>query len=142
MLKPLKVQRSITLNSTKEKVWDALTNLEHIKQYFFGTETKTDWKVGSPLIFEGEFEEKKYRDKGRIIKNEPGKLLRYSYWSGFSGLEDKEENYSTVTYEIKEVENGVELTVTQEGFANEEKQDHAINGWKMVLDKIKEIVEK
>ena len=35
-------------------IWDALTKPEIIKKYFFGTDTKTDWKKGSPIIFEGE----------------------------------------------------------------------------------------
>ena len=28
-------------------------------------------------------------------------VLKYDYWSGFSGLEDKPENYSLVTYTLE-----------------------------------------
>ncbi len=34
-------------------------------------------------------------------ENEQNKILSYSYWSGFSGLEDKPENYSLVTYTLE-----------------------------------------
>ena len=36
-----------TINAPVSKVWDALTNPETIKQYFFGTDTITDWRAGS-----------------------------------------------------------------------------------------------
>ena len=34
-----------------ERVWDALTNPEMTKQYFFGTTVECDWEVGSPLNY-------------------------------------------------------------------------------------------
>jgi uncharacterized protein YndB with AHSA1/START domain len=44
---------SITIAAPVEKVWDALTRPELIKQYFFGTETETDWTPGNPIYFRG-----------------------------------------------------------------------------------------
>lgn len=51
-----KVQYKTTINAPLEKVWKALTEPEIVKQYFFGTDLVTDWKVGSPIIFQGEWE--------------------------------------------------------------------------------------
>lgn len=104
MRNDLIVSESVDVNALPAKVWDALTNPEIIKKYLFGTETLTDWKVGSEIIFQGEYGEKKehtYRDKGVIMQNVPNKLLSYSYWSGFSGLEDSPQNYSLITYNLK-----------------------------------------
>ena len=95
MRNDLIVSESVDINAWPAKVWDALTNPEIIKKYLFGTETLTDWKAGSEIIFQGEYGENKehtYRDKGVIIQNAPNELLSYSYWSGFSGLEDTPEN--------------------------------------------------
>jgi len=47
-----------------------------IKQYFFETDAHSDWSVGSPLTFEGEWEGKLYQDKGTILANKTNKLLR------------------------------------------------------------------
>ena len=47
-------------SASVEKVRDALTNPEMVKEYLFGTELVTDWKVGSDIIFRGEWEGKKY----------------------------------------------------------------------------------
>ena len=48
------VSESIEINTEPDKVWEALTNPEIIKEYLFGTQTITDWKVGSDIIFQGE----------------------------------------------------------------------------------------
>ena len=37
------------IETTPEKLWEALTNVEFSKRYWFGTEVKSDWKVGSPF---------------------------------------------------------------------------------------------
>ena len=143
MNRNLKVSKSIEINSRAEDVWDVLINPEKIKVYLFGTETITDWKIGNPIIFQGEFEEQKYKDKGNVLENKENEILKYDYWSGFSGLEDKPENYSVVTYLIEKLsDNQVKFTWTQEGFANEEGRRHSENGLYGMLEQIKKLVEE
>ncbi len=38
------------IKTTPEKLWDALTNPEFIKQYWFGALCESDWKAGSEPI--------------------------------------------------------------------------------------------
>lgn len=57
MTKELK--KTIAIQASKAEVWDALINPEKIKKYLFGTETKTDWKVGSSIVFSGVWEDRK-----------------------------------------------------------------------------------
>jgi len=136
------VSKSIAILASPDKVWDALTNPEIIREYLYGTETITDWKVGSDLIFQGEYSGQKYRDKGIILENIPNVLLSYSYWTAFSGLEDKPENYSKVTYSLSFKPAGItELTWTQNGFADEAGYQHSENGMDAFLEKIKAIIE-
>ena len=138
----LKVENSIEINSNLNKVWEALTNPEKIKLYMCGTDTISDWKIGSPIIFQGEFNGQKYKDKG-IIKNIVyGQLLQYTYWSSVSGLEDKPDNYSLVTYKLNFSNNVTKLSLSQVGFTNPDSQLHSENAWTKVLQNIKEIVEK
>ncbi len=137
------VSQSILINASLAKVWQGLTTPAIIKEYLFGTETVTDWKVGSEVVFQGEYEGHKYRDKGVVLKNVVNETLSYLYWSGFSGLEDKPENYSTVTYNlVKKDENTTEFTWTQKGFANEENKKHSEGGMSAFLEKVKEVIEK
>jgi uncharacterized protein YndB with AHSA1/START domain len=124
------------------KVWEALTKPELIKKYFFGTDAKSDWKVGSPLTFTGVWEGKTYEDKGTILKSEPNKLLQYSYWSSMSGIEDKPENYVIVTYELQEQKaSETMLTITQENIPNEQMKEHSEKNWKKVSEDLKKLVE-
>jgi uncharacterized protein YndB with AHSA1/START domain len=142
----LVVSKSIDINVSPAKVWEGLTNPKIIKEYLFGTETITDWKVGSDIIFQGEYgdnKEFKYRDKGIVRENILNELLSYTYWSGFSGLEDKPENYSLVTYTLIDTGNNTtNFTWTQKGFGSEEGYNHSSGGMDEFLKKIKEVMEK
>lgn len=39
------------IKTTPEKLWDALINPEFTRQYWFGIEVKSDWKVRSALAY-------------------------------------------------------------------------------------------
>lgn len=143
MRQDLTVAKSVTINASREKVWHCLTTPAIIKEYLFGTETVTDWQEGSEIIFQGEYNGQQYRDHGHILENLPGEKLIYSYWSGFSGLEDQPENYSTITYTLAaKGDNSTEFTWTQQGFANEEVHNHSEKGMEALLDQIKGIAER
>ena len=137
------VSGSVIINAPSSKVWDALTNPSKIKEYLFGTETITDWKAGSEIIFQGEYQGQKYRDKGIIKELTRQETISYTYWSGFTGLEDKPENYSLVTYKLEKInDKTTNFTWTQKGFADERGYEHSKNGVKEILQQIKSVAEK
>jgi|GEM_PF-5406819 len=98
MDKTLIASAKTTVNASAENVWKVLTTPESIKLFLFGTDVTTDWKTESHIKFVGEYNGQTYEDKGIVIINEPFSLLEYSYWSSFSGLADKPENYSMVIW--------------------------------------------
>jgi hypothetical protein len=53
---PHSTSSSIVIRAPRAKVWEALTQPEIVRTYFFGTNLVTDWKVGSPLFFRGEWD--------------------------------------------------------------------------------------
>jgi uncharacterized protein YndB with AHSA1/START domain len=132
----------IEVNAPKARIWDALINPEQIKKYLFGTNTICDWKVGSPIRFTGEWDGKAYEDKGTILAIEKEKLLSYDYWSSFSGVADVPENYQVVTFKLKGVDGKTQLNLTQQNIRSEEAKSHSEENWKMVLNSLKELVEK
>jgi uncharacterized protein YndB with AHSA1/START domain len=132
---------SVKIDAPASKVWKALTTPELIKQYFFGTNTISDWKVGSTLEFRGVWEGKEYVDKGFILQSLPEKLFQYSYLSSFSPLEDKPENYANITYELDEENGTTMLSVKQENVADEKTREHSEQNWAMVLDNLKKMLE-
>lgn len=141
MNKELKLSKSIQFLANISKVWDALINPKKIKLYLFGTEVISDWKKGSQMIFQGEWEGQPFQDKGYILDIEYEKIFKYKYWSGFSGLSDSAENYSTVTYQLESVGNHTVLNLVQEGFANEQARSHSEMSWDIVFQNMKEILE-
>ena len=132
---------SISINAPREKVWEALTKPELIKQYLFGTEVTTNWQVGSPITYKGTWESKSYEDKGKVLENEPGKLLVSTFWSSLSGVPDLPENYQTVRYELSDEGDGTRLTLTQDNNDSEESAKHSEQNWNMVLEGLKRLVE-
>ena len=143
MRQDLIVSQAIDVNADLPTIWEVLTNPEHIKEYLFGTETLTDWQVGSPIIFQGNYEGHTYRDKGVILENNLHKQLRYSYWSGFSGLDDKPENHSTIIYTLSNIsDTRTRFTWTQKGYATEEAFAHSKLGMSEFLEQIKDIMER
>lgn len=123
-----------------DKVWDALTNPEMVKQYFFGSNQETDWNVGSKVLWTGEYDGTTYVDKGVVLEYLPNKKLSYSYLSSWSGLDDNPENYLLVSYEVTQTENGTELIITQSNY-DEEKAKHSSENWKIVVDGLKKLIE-
>jgi uncharacterized protein YndB with AHSA1/START domain len=138
----IKVEVQIDINSDPAKVWDALVNPEIIKQYLFGTNTITDWKVGSPIVFQGVWEGVEYKDKGTILEFIPEQKLKYDYWSSFSPLEDKPENYQQITFMLEKNGELTKLTLLQENINDETTKEHSEKNWIMILDQIKQLVEK
>ena len=141
MNKTLIAKATININVPTSKVWDALTKPDLIKQYMFGTQVTTDWKVGSPITYKGEWNGKAYEDKGKVLQVEPGKLLVSTFWSSLSGLTDIPENYKTVSYELSAEGRGTNLTITQDNNDSQEEANHSEQNWKMVLEGIKKLLE-
>ena len=141
MSKTPTAKATTTINAPAPKVWDALTKPELIKQYLFGTEVKTDWKVGSPITYRGEWQGKAYEDKGKILEIEPGKRMVSTFWSSLGGLPDTPENYKTVHYELSPEGERTKLTITQDNNASQEEATHSEQNWRTVLDGIKKLLE-
>lgn len=142
MNKSLEVKKSVIIESKPESIWDALTNPSKIALYLYGTQTTTDWKIGSDITFEGQYGDKVYKDKGVVKINEHLSKLSYSYWSSMSGLEDLPENYFEVNYIIEPLADGkTQLTWHQVGFSSEKGHKHTESTLPSMLNQIKEIVE-
>jgi uncharacterized protein YndB with AHSA1/START domain len=123
------------------KVWQGLTDPEMVKQYFFGTQLKSNWKAGGPITFSGEWDGKKYEDKGTIQEIDPGKFVKYSYWSSMAGTEDKPENYANISYSLTENKGETTLSITQDNIKNQESKEHSEQNWKIVFEGLRKMIE-
>jgi uncharacterized protein YndB with AHSA1/START domain len=131
----------ITLHAPIEKVWDYLTNPIHVKQYSFGSELVTTWKPGTPIFFRGEWEGTPYEDKGTVLLFEPQKVLKFNYFSSWSDLEDRLENYQIITYRVKQKGDKTQLFLTQSNIDTLEKKIHSTQNWKSLFATLKKMME-
>ncbi len=148
-MEPLLIKNSILINALPQKVWDALINPEKTKIYMYGCETVSDWKVGSQLLWRGNYEGKEMVFvKGNILEIEEFKKLVYTVFDPNSTMEDIPQNYLTVSYELTFDGTNTMLSVTQGDYNSvaegEKRYKESYNngeGWNPILIQIKTLVE-
>jgi uncharacterized protein YndB with AHSA1/START domain len=128
--------------TTPEKLWQALTNGEFTKQYFFGSEIVSDWQIGSSFKL---MNKDKVDHYGEVLVCEPYRLLTVT-WS----VKDKDiegERMSKVSYELTPLNSTVKLTLRHEDLLekdirkDEGKIDGFNNGWPVILSNLKSLLE-
>lgn len=135
------VKKSIAINAPAHAVWDALTDPEKTKEYFFNCRVYSDWKEGSAIVFKGKiFWIIPIELKGTIIKIEPGKLLQYT----LSNKSDGSKSTSTVTDEITFYNDVTTLNITDDvgqGEGAEKRYKRSLKGWDKILTGLKRFIE-
>ena len=128
---------AIYIAAKPEQVWEALTNGEFTKQFWFGREVKSDWKVGSEAIYT--MVDGKVNIVSKILKINPPTFMEFTFQDVSTvSLADVEE--TIVTYELQEAEGGTKFTVTHN--AKTEKLFTAVSGgWTMILSGLKTLLE-
>jgi uncharacterized protein YndB with AHSA1/START domain len=126
------------IETTPEKVWEALTSSEFTRRYWFNTEVKSDWKVGSPfaLVMDGQT-----TDTGQILEADRSRRLSYSFKHELDE-EMRKEPATKVVFTLEAFGNLVKLTVTHEGFvAGGKLLDGISRGWPAILSGLKSLLE-
>ena len=108
----------------------------------FDTNAVSDWKEGSPIVWKGEWQGKKYEDRGVIHKMEPEHMIQYSHFSPLTGQPDLPENYHIVTIEISGKGKQTLVSLLQDNNATEEAREHSEKNWNVMLDGMKKFLEK
>jgi uncharacterized protein YndB with AHSA1/START domain len=139
-------QVSKTIDAPADEVWRALTTPKTLKTYFMGSDVESDWKVGHPIRFRGEYKGKAYEDHGEIRSFEPGKRLAFSHFSPLTGAKDAPENYNLITIDLEAAGPKTKVTLTQAKLKGEPKaddlkqKDQFAKNWTMVLDGLNQAV--
>ena len=141
MDKPLIARASIHIDAPLATVWEAIVTPELIKQYLFGTTVVSDWNVGSPIIWKGEWQGRAYEDRGVLLRLEPERLIRYSHFSPLAGLPDTPDHYHTVTVELCDKGAHTLVSLAQDNNASEEDREHAATNWGMMLANLQQLLE-
>ena len=126
------------IETTPERIWDALTSSELSRHYWFGTDVRTDWRVGAPiaLITDG-----MTTDVGEILEFDPPRRLSYAFTHVLKDAV-RHERPTKVVFAIEPHGHLVKLTLTHEGFDGAGKLLDAVsNGWPAILSGLKSLLE-
>jgi len=126
------------IETTPDKLWAALTSSEFSRQYWFGTELRTDWAIGSPLALGMNGTP---TDVGEILEFDPPRRLSYTFRHVLQD-ELRNEKPTKVVFKLEPHGKLVKLTLTHEGFAETSKLlDGISKGWPAILSSLKSLLE-
>ena len=142
-----KISRSsVIIKTIKSKVWKAITDPDLVKQWQYGSQLFTDWKVGSDIVFRTEWEGQIFEQHGKILEIQENEYVIYDLFAPRPGLEDKPENYFIMKYILKARGNETELEIIQDDNRNIEGQDDSTQETEeaenSVLNELKKVAEK
>jgi uncharacterized protein YndB with AHSA1/START domain len=129
------------IRANPELIWDALTNGETTKKYFFGRRVESDLKVGS--AFNYWFDEGHGLDvAGKILECDPPRRLVVT-WSVVWVEEMRDLPPARVTYQIEPLGDYSRLTVIEEvpEAVPEKFLEGGKQGWPMILSSLKSLLE-
>jgi len=136
---------SENIHASDKEVWRALTTPSLLKKYFFGSDVESRWNAGDPITFSGEYDGKRYQDKGTIRTSRPHDELCFTHWSALAGKPDEPENYHVVTIKLDQVGHDTRVTLRQDdqdGKPVDEKTRQGFEkNWSVVLKGLKQVVE-
>lgn len=136
------VSRStISIDASPQQVWDVVTDPAAVKEFMFGADLETDWTVGGPIFWRGEYEGKPYQDKGEILDVEPAARLVHTHFSPLGGEADEPQNYHTLTWMLNAQDGATQLTLTQDNNPSADAAQHSQGMWDMLLADVKRITE-
>jgi uncharacterized protein YndB with AHSA1/START domain len=123
------------------RVWTVLTDSLMLGEVMFGSEIVTDWQVGSPIVFRGEWEGRQFEDKGVIDELTEPRRIRMQHYSPLSGLPDEPDNYHHVKFEFEPLGDGsrTRVTITQDGNADQDAAVHSAANWQTMLESLREV---
>ena len=142
MNKGLIANVSTTIDAPSADVWQALVTPAAIKEYMFGTTVTSDWVVGSPIVWKGEWKGRGYEDKGIILQAVPERVLEYSHFSPLTGNPDVPESYHIVTVELSPDGERTCVTLSQDNNPTEQAREHSERNWGTMLAALKQFLER
>ena len=126
----------VYIKTTPERLWQAITDPEMRRKYNFGVVVQSDWTPGSSFrglgnghpILEGE-----------NLEVDPPRRLVQSF-RALWGDDVKSEGTSRVTWEIQQIADSCQLTVTHDQL-REGANSQLFGGWPMILSGLKTLLE-
>ena len=131
----------IIIDAPVESVWHAITKSEI--GLMPHTVVTSDWNIGDPIVFEGEFFGNHFRDYGEVLERHDGHTVAFSHWSRTA---ERPDNYHIVRYELDGENGETHVTLTQTNVGEKPEIDAKTKAefdrnWQMMLAHLKKAAE-
>ncbi len=125
------------IRTTPQALWQALTEPERTRRYFFGTAVHSTWEAGAALTYNNP--DGSVVVAGEVLEAEPGRRLVMTWQSRWSE-ELAADPPSKVSWEIEPLGEVCKLTLLHE-FDSETATYHETEGWALILASLKSLLE-
>jgi uncharacterized protein YndB with AHSA1/START domain len=127
------------IRSTPQKVWDALTTPEFMREYWFGMHIASDWKAGSS--WQMLFPDGRVADRGVVLEADAPRRLVLR-WRNVWKPEFEAEGDSLCTITLEPEDGAVKLQVVHEMARENSGLVQAVSdGWPKILSNLKSKLE-
>lgn len=144
MVNDLVVTRSVVLNATPERVWEALTHPGMTKEYLYNCEVMSDWQKGGELRWKGDYHGRPVDEHGKILELVRGRLIKYSGFDRLVEGDMSREGTVYITHELIPLgASRTKLLTTLEHFEGDSaRAEIAAQQWDFeIMPKLQSLVE-
>jgi uncharacterized protein YndB with AHSA1/START domain len=127
------------IRTTPDKLWEALTDPEFMKQYWFGMHQDSAWTEGASwrLVYS----DGRVADTGEILEADRPKRLVIK-WRNEWKPELSAEGFARCAFDFETVGEAVKLTVTHSMERDASRLIEAVSGgWPKILSNLKSLLE-
>jgi uncharacterized protein YndB with AHSA1/START domain len=128
----------IYIKTTPERLWEAITDSEMRRRYWFGVGVNSDWTPGSRYETRHPMSPAAIHE-GENLEVDPPRRLVQSFNALWSD-DAKAQGTSRVTWEIEPVGDSCRLTVIHDQLREDAKPE-IYGGWMMILSGLKTLLE-
>ena len=130
-------EASVDIAGTPEQVWDALTNPEKTRSYYYGTDILSDWQPGSRWTSESGDE---LYLEGELIEVEAPRLIVQTFHVAIEEPAASDAP-SRVTWQLTPVGDGKTRVQMIHEDMGQATRDYVEGGWEHILAGLKSVVE-
>lgn len=131
----------VFIKTTPEQLWNALTQGDITRLYYFGTRVKSDWKPGSAYAYHYDSPEAQVMLEGEVLEADLPRKLVTTFRPVWNDSPEGQRT-SRVTFEIEQLGPACRLVLTHSGLNPDAPLTMGIgSGWAQILSGLKTLLE-